>query len=220
MKILKYDIKKFNFAELIESLYDVPLHKLDSQDPKKNLGLGTDTHTSLHKIFYRELDKPGGWPEFEKTYKNFVKEVIFPLFTDDVLIYQATPGIRFCRPGAKAVYTWHCDGDDMHHHPQGEINVYLPITDAYNSNTMWVESLPGLGDFSPININYGEFFMGYLNQCRHGNKTNVTNQTRVSFDFRVMPGFAYKEFDKLTCTTQQSFKVGQYYDKIDREKKK
>ena len=40
-------------------------------------------------MFYAKLDADGGWPEFEKLYEAFVREVIFPLFEDDTLIYQS-----------------------------------------------------------------------------------------------------------------------------------
>jgi len=164
------------------------------------------------------LDREGGWIEFENLYEAFVREVIFPLFEDDTLIYQATPGIRFNRPGAKAVYRWHSDGDSHHKHPLGELNIYLPLTKSFDNNTIWVESLPGLGDFAPVNLEYGQFLIGYLNQCRHGNKDNDTGKTRVSFDFRVMPGFAYDEnCDKVTCTTKQPFTVGGYYARMSRD---
>ena len=60
--------------------------------------------------------------------------------------------------------------------------------------------------------------MGYLNQCRHGNKVNDTEKTRVSFDFRVMPNFAYdKDRPLQSCTTKQKFIVGEYYEKIERD---
>ena len=83
---------------------------------------------------------------------------------------------------------------------------------------MWYESIPGMGDWKPLQIEYGQFLIGYLNQCRHGNKTNDTGKTRVSFDFRVIPGFAYDENCPLkSCTTRQEFKIGGYYEKITRE---
>ena len=218
MKILNYNTKKYYFADIIGSLYDTTLDNLDNEDQKTNLTLGKDTHTSFHKDYYKRIDADGGWPEFNNLYQAFVREVIFPLFEDDVLLYQATPGIRFCRPGAKAVYRWHSDGDDHHRHPLGELNIYLPLTKSFNNNTIWVESLPGLGDFAPVNLNYGQFMIGYLNQCRHGNMDNDTGKTRVSFDFRVMPGFAYDEkCERVTCTTKQPFTVGGYYDIMNRE---
>jgi|TARA_R110002167_G_scaffold97496_5_gene257296 hypothetical protein len=218
MKILEYNTEKYYFSKLISSLFDIDLSNLDSDEEKTNLTLGKDTHTSLHKVFYNKLDGEGGWPEFENLYKAFVREVIFPLFEDDTLIYQGTPGIRFNRPGAKAVYRWHSDGDSHHKHPLGELNVYLPLTKSVDNNTVWAESLPGLGDFAPVNLEYGQFMLGYLNQCRHGNMDNDTGKTRVSFDFRVMPGFAYDDTCPLvTCTTKQPFKVGGYYSTMNRD---
>ena len=219
MKVLKYDTDKYNFAKFVGDLYNVPLAELDSKDKKTNLPLGKDTHTPFHKVYYERLDSEGGWPEFEELYRTFVREVVFPLFNEetDTLIYQRIPGIRFNRPGAKAVYLWHGDGDKNHKHPLGEINIYLPLTDSHDTNTIWVESIPGLGDFHPVNLEYGQFLMGYLNQCRHGNKTNETGKTRVSLDFRVIPGFAYDDtYELTTCTTEQLFRVGSYYDKMIR----
>jgi|TARA_E500000318_G_C3557634_1_gene211868 hypothetical protein len=216
MKIIKYDTEKYPFSQIVREIYDVPLEDLDSVDKKKNLALGEDTHTPFHKVFYKKIDS--GWPEFENLYKSFLRDVIFSLFKDNTLIYQKYPNIRFHRPDAKAVYLWHCDGDKDHKHPPGEINIFLPITKCYGTNTIWTETLPGFGDFQPREMEYGECLIAYLNQTRHGNKINETDMTRVSFDFRVVPGFAYDEnFTGTTATTGKSFKVGEYYDKMTRE---
>jgi len=216
MKIVNYDTKKYNFQKLISDLYACPLEDLDSLDKKEKLALGKDTHTPFHKTFFQRISRC--WPEFENLYKSFIEEVIFPLFEDDTLVYQSLPNIRFHRPNAKAVYIWHSDGDADHRHPVGEINIFLPLTSCDVTNTMWVESIPGLGDFEPLIMEYGQFYIGYLNACRHGNKKNETPNTRVSFDFRVVPGFAYdKEYTHRTATTNLEFKVGQYYDKMERE---
>ena len=217
MIIKSYDIQKYNFFDLVSALYDLPLNELDNDEEKTKLWLGTDTHTEFHRAFYDRIDAEDGWPEFMNTYKEFLKEVIHPLFADDTLVYQKYPNIRFSRPSAKAVYKWHCDGDADHHHPRGEVNIYLPLTDSYETNTIWIESLPGLGDFAPVNLGYGEALVAYLNQCRHGNQINETGQTRVSFDFRVVPGFAHDDTNATTTfTTKQSFTVGAYYDKMER----
>jgi ectoine hydroxylase-related dioxygenase (phytanoyl-CoA dioxygenase family) len=219
MKILAYDIEKYNFAKLVGDLYTVPLDELDNTEEKTNLTLGSDTHTEFHRTFYDRVDADDGWPEFVNTYKSFLREVIHPLIADDVLVYQKYPNIRFSRPSAKAVYKWHCDGDGDHKHPPGEINIYLPITDSYDTNTIWIESVPGFGDFAPVNLKYGQCLIAYLNRVRHGNQINMTGKTRVSFDFRVVPGYAHDEENAVeSYTTKQSFKVGQYYDKMERSK--
>ncbi len=215
MKIISFDTEKYPFKDLVSSLYNSELHDLDNQDQKTNLTLGSDTKTEFHRVFYDKIDSH--WPEFMHIYHDFIKHVIHPLFEDDVLVFQKYPGIRFCRPGAKAVYKWHCDGDGDHKHPLGEINTFLPLTKCFDTNAMWYESIPGMGDWKPLEINYGQFLIGYLNQCRHGNKINETDHTRVSFDFRVIPGFAYDTNCKLeSCTTKQKFLVGEYYEQIER----
>ena len=217
MKILYYDTQKYPFRDLLETIYKTDLTSLDTDDAKKNLTLGNDTKTSLHKDFYRKIDS--GWPEFMDMYKSFVSNVIHPIFEDDILIYQKTPGIRFCRPGAKAVYKWHSDGDKDHKHPLGEINVFLPLTKCFDTNSVWFETIPGMGDWRSLEMDYGQFFIGYWNQCRHGNKENSTGKTRVSFDFRVIPGFAYDEsYELQTCTTKLKFIIGSYYEKVTRDK--
>ena len=125
MKIIKYDKEKYNFKELVGSLFESPLEDLDSGDIKVNLSNGKDTHTSFHKKFYKKIGAESGWKEFELLYVSFIEDIIFPMFEDDILVYQTYPNIRFSRPMAKAVYKWHCDGDRDHKHPLGEINIYL-----------------------------------------------------------------------------------------------
>ena len=93
MKILKFNKDKYRFQELVQSIFDCDLDNLDNHEQKTNLTLGTDTKTAFHKVFYHRVDE--GWPEFMDTYLSFLKDVIHPLFEDDVLIYQKYPGIRF-----------------------------------------------------------------------------------------------------------------------------
>ena len=216
MKIINFDSEKYNFKKLISDLYDSPLEKLSKAGQEQDLGLGKDTHSSFHKTFYKKIDS--GWPEFEKLYKAFVKEVIHPMFEDDIMIYQKLPNIRFHCPYEKAVYVWHSDGNKDLRHPPGEVNIILPLTECKESNTIWVESIPGLGDYQPLVMNQDQFFIGYLNSCRHGNKVNETPETRVSLDFRVVPGHAYDDsYPGRTATTKQEFKIGQYYNKMQRD---
>ena len=216
MKIIDYDIEKYNFKKLISDLYNCPLEELDSLGKKEKLDFGKDSHTSFHKIFYQKVDS--GWPEFENLYESFVREVVFPMFEDDVLVYQKLPNIRFHCPDAKAVYKWHSDGNKELRHPRGEINIILPLTRCEESSTIWAESIPGLGDYQPLMMDHDQFFIGYLNACRHGNKVNETSDTRVSLDFRVVPGFAYDDsYPGRTATALMEFKVVQYYGKMERE---
>ena len=120
MKILEYSTEQYDFRGLVSSLFDCELDDLDNHEDKAGLTLGKDTHTAFHRNFYDAID--AGWPEFMGTYHSFLSDVVHPLFEDDTLIFQKYPGIRFNRPGAKAVYKWHSDGDKDHKHPLGEVN--------------------------------------------------------------------------------------------------
>ena len=216
MKIFDFDITAFQFRYVVESLFGTSLESLNSPEEKLDLEAGGDTQTSLHARFYEKLNSKGGWPELEEIYTNFLREKVCCLFEDSSFMVQRCPNIRFSRPGAKAVYTWHSDGDERHGHPPGEINIYLPITRSYGPASIWVESLPGLGDFQPVDLEHGQFLMAYLNRLRHGNVTNTTGETRVSLDFRIVPLSAYDPlYPKTTITTKQRFVEGEYYTRLD-----
>ena len=220
--ILKYDTNKYNFQEIVGQLYVSKLNLIhnDSEDNYEEVkGLGRDSDTIFHKVFYKKYKE--GWIEMEELYKQFIKEQIFPLIKkltkDNEIVYQKFPTFRVHLPHNKVISTWHSDGDTQHQHPRGEINFILPLTRAYNTNTVWVESEPEKLDFHPVNMEYGEYLMFNGNQCIHGNKINKTGKTRVSFDFRVLPGSKYDDhYINKTVTTGQQYKIGSYYEIMEK----
>jgi hypothetical protein len=218
-----FDIHKYNFHGMLKQLFEVN----DLELVHKNLnqlyaaadgvsGLGNDTHSNYHKTFYAALNS--GWDEFENAYKLFVKEEVFPKFCDETsLIFQSLPSFRIQYPNAKAVTTIHCDSDKHHKHPIGELNILIPLTKMINTSTVWMESLPNLGDFSPVNLSYGEWILWNGNRCRHYNQTNLEKHTRISMDLRVLPQACYNpKYSKQTATTKQKFVIGEYYSIMEK----
>ena len=137
------------------------------------------------------------------------------------MIVQKLPNIRIHIPNGIAVKRWHCDSDKDHKHPLGEVNCVLPLTNMYENNSVWRESLPGKGDFKPFNLRAGELIYWNGNTCIHGNKVNNSSKTRISFDFRIFPHKEYdkyisKPFDKKnsTATMGTKFLIGEYYREI------
>ena len=41
-------------------------------------------------------------------------------------------------------------------HFAGELNFWLPLTPTFGANTLWLESAPGAGDFTPQTLEYGQ----------------------------------------------------------------
>ena len=65
-------------------------------------------------------------------------------------------------------------------------------------------------------MNVGEFAIFNGNKCRHGNKPNRTEQTRVSLDFRVLPIDRYDENTEKTSYYGNKFVDGSYYKRFRR----
>jgi ectoine hydroxylase-related dioxygenase (phytanoyl-CoA dioxygenase family) len=102
--------------------------------------------------------------------------------------------------------------DKQYQHNQEEVNFFLPFTDAYDTNTIWVESEEDKGDYSPINANYGQVVMWNGCHLSHGNKLNTTSNTRVSCDFRVIPLSKYDEDPNASAIySKMKFIIGDYY---------
>jgi hypothetical protein len=221
MRKFTYDISKYGFQEKICKIFGVKnlanLHK-DRNDllPTHKLVFENESKTEFHKRFYRELKDTQYGIELKEAYFSFLKNEIKPLMKCD-FIFQAFPSFRVHLPDDQAIHYWHYDSDADHMHPEWEINFQIAITDMFDTNCTWVESVPGLNDFTPMEMEYGEYTVFDGNRCLHGNKPNTTDHTRVSFDFRVIPLSRYtpeKYKDVCSATKKNKFKVGHYYSKF------
>ncbi len=215
----KYNQSKYPFGQLVSSLFEVPEHEMDNLHKRlpENIQYEalftqqTDSSTWFHKKFYEKLNS--GWPEFIDTYRNLVREVVQPIMETEELIFQKTPTFRVHLPGNLAVGAFHKDSG--YNHQPNEINFIIPLTEAFESNTMIVESEPGKMDFHQVEMHPGELLRFHGSQCTHGSLPNKTGKSRVSLDFRVLRPEEYDpEFDKKSMTKGIKFIVGGYYDRF------
>lgn len=213
----KFDITKYDFRNLVSKLFNVDdlsnIHNLRKDlMPTELLDFYTESSTKFHNEFYKKLND--NWTDFYDLYDNFIHTEIVKLFGKN-FIYQKWPSFRVHIPNDQAIHTWHSDSDPLHRHPPDEINFYLPLTKAYGTNTIWVESEPWKLDFKPFVCNYGEYYIFNGNKCLHGNKPNKTNFTRVSFDFRIMPKEKYNpNWNDESPTSKTKFVIGRYYKEL------
>lgn len=216
MSVIKaYDLHKYNFCKEVETIFGVEdLSKIHNERsdllPADELNFDNETRTDFHSTFYGVLNSPEG-TAIKNVYQNFINEVVAPMFRRR-FVYQAFPSFRVHIPNDQAVHKWHYDSDENHNHPDWEINFQLALTEMRDSNAMWIESVPGLRDFRPLEMTPGEFAIFYGNKCAHGNKKNMTGSTRVSMDFRVIPYEKYDESKaKNSATANTKFVIGEYY---------
>lgn len=174
------------------------IHTLAPELPQ--LTFEGDTRTPFHRQFYSSAE----FPNVVTLYQRLVKEAILPILADETgeaeFLVQREPSFRIHLPNNTALGVragedaaeaseqigLHCDAD--YNHPSAEINFVLTITGQAGTNSFYVESAPGKGDYLPIALSYGEMLRFYGNQCRHYNRINRTGATRISLDFRVIPG--------------------------------
>jgi hypothetical protein len=218
-----YDSSVFNFHQLFQDFADPDskglnnLHNYIGKEflPTSTISVDNDQRQDIYEVLYAidkgynlDLDTPKRG-QFLTLFDDFVHHIAKNVFKED-LVYQNRPTLRVSFPGNKAVGDWHRDRE--YNHPLEEVNIWVPITIASNTNTIWIESSFDKEDYSPVNIDIGKFLI-FDSGLKHGNVINDENQTRISFDFRVIPKSIYKTSDAESSSYSQgiNFKVGEYY---------
>jgi ectoine hydroxylase-related dioxygenase (phytanoyl-CoA dioxygenase family) len=144
-------------------------------------------------------------------YINFVKHLASS-FNYTELIYQKIPTFRAHLVDNLGVGEWH--KDRTYNHGTTEVNFWLPFTDTYDTNTIWVESKEDLGDYSPHNVKYGEILVFSGANLMHGNKINKTTDTRVSVDFRLVEPTKFIPNTEGSINMKTPFDIGGYFEKL------
>ena len=212
-----YDIKEYSFCDIVEDIFkvnDLSNFHVERKDliPNYKLEFDNESKTVIHEKFYNNLDL------ISEPYEKFIANEVAPYFDED-FVYQKTPTFRAHLPEEQAIHYWHYDADEDHRHPFWEINFQIAITDMFKTNCTWVESVPGLKDFHPMEMKYGEYAIFNGNRCLHGNKVNTTGKTRMSFDFRVMPFSRYlpqENAKNFSATRNSPFIIGGYYELFEK----
>jgi ectoine hydroxylase-related dioxygenase (phytanoyl-CoA dioxygenase family) len=211
MNKINYNTQQFSFANKLQQIFNIKeLSGLN--DDIEVFTREKDQSTNWHKLFYN-------WArtnDFIELYDKFILEVIKPLYNEQI-VYQAIPTFRVAYPNNIAVGEFHKDK----HYRNGEWaskvkedNFYLPFTDAFDTNTIWVESEEDKGDYTPMNCNYGECIQWDGCNLTHGNKINITGKARISVDFRVIKYSNYVPSEYSSINTKIKFQIGGYYKTI------
>lgn len=225
--LFKYYKRKYNSIKNLENIHELLNSDEISQESKTYYNevpiFGKSDRNSIFvKDFYNFIDVDY---TFLFEYINFITNVVKSLFPlEQKIVVQKTPNIRFHLPNCSNIGRRHTDKYKdiigLHHdgefgHPEEEINIILPITEMFGTNSIYYESIPNINidvyEYSSINLLKNEFFMGYLNKCNHYNKINNTQQTRVSLDFRIIPYSKFKTSDNISTTSNIKFDLGNYY---------
>lgn len=224
MKIYEYNKNNYRFDEMLKDLFSVPalelMHVFHSGTSLNNSAeWREESDGRFHQLFYSKLNLRGPgkpWQEIIEVYDSFVKNEIRNKLNDEAdFLVQQFPSLRVQLPNSQAIHKWHFDSDVDHGHPTGEINIQIPLTVMYDTSATWIEAVPGMGKFTPMNMFPGQFAIFNGNKCTHGNKSNKTGLTRVSFDFRVIPKKTLEvQIPNKSATFGIKFSNGGYYKEL------
>lgn len=226
--MITYDIKKYPFRDVVCEILEVDdlktIHKIhyDENYKRENYLKGVGgalQETYFHKKFYENKEN------FLKIYRSFIKDVISKSFEESIL-YQSTPTFRIqAHDSVSVIGLDHTEQskqlgieglhrDEDYNHSDEEMNFFLPFVDTNSQNTVWAESEPDKGDYSPFLLKYGEVKMWRGAKLMHGNVVNMSGESRVSVDFRVLPISKFKDDKSKTLTKKITFEVGGYWEKV------
>jgi len=224
--VFDYDVRNFNFSDMfvkhlssfnIDNLQNLHSHLPKTLLPKEVVNVENDQSMPIYKILYKidkgyDLNNSDQSGIFLNTYKEFVHHLSSTIFKEK-LIYQRKPTLRIHLPENKSVGGFHRDRD--YNHPIEEINIWVPITSVINTNSIWIESSYDKEDYKPVKLNYGQAII-FDSGLKHGNKINIENLTRLSFDFRVIPESKWENIKakKIKSSISQNLKLelNDYYD--------
>ncbi len=211
MKKISYNPVKFNFKEILEGV----INEGELQNLNQNIDVlkrENDQSTVYHKKYY-------DWAytdEFQSLYRDFIEQNIKPLYGEKI-VYQKIPTFRIAFQNNIAVGEFHKDKAYRNiewAEKVQEDNFFLPFTDAFDTNTIWVETVEDKGDFYAMDCKFGECIQWDGSNLTHGNKINSTGKTRVSVDFRVMPYSRYEPSNHGSINMKIKFEIGGYYELI------
>jgi hypothetical protein len=221
--LIPYDTAAYDFQDVVRRIFgveDLQQTHLLRPPVSEQITFDDDTKTWFHKTYYQSPV----YPEMIALYDRFVREVILPRYSDSAYAVQVDPSFRIHLPNNTALGArlddvgesigLHCDAD--YNHQPGEVNFILPLTPMFDTNSVYVESAPGKGDYHPANVPIGSVFCFYGNKCRHFNRRNDTGVSRLSIDFRVIP---MKDYDAnwpaVSVHGKRPLTLGGYFKEVN-----
>ena len=205
--VLRFDCSRYNLSERIADLLGVraddlsQLHRLSLEDvrwPVHPMLARAFKRAKLHKSMPaaavqqnygdKAMNADERQQQFLRAFRELCETVVAPSCSGAArrVLVQWPPTLRISLPGSPATIGLHSD-QVYNNHTAAEVNWWLPRTPVFGSNTLWLESAPGAGDYRPVTLTPGEVLRFNGHECRHYTLANETDASRVSLDWRAVP---------------------------------
>lgn len=183
--VFAFDVERWNLRAIVSDYFGTDALEDLHLDPRWNPhdpGLKLPSHMITRNSWEVSKDLRGAVIERSAP---LLKSLVFDHiagFVDGIRSCQELAMMRVNFHGSRAILRFHNDRE-YGQKPQ-TINVWIPVTRVYGSNSMYVESFPGQSDFTPVELDYGQAFMFYGTELLHGTLDNLSGGTRITYDFR------------------------------------
>jgi hypothetical protein len=199
-RLLGYDTQRHPLRAVVEAVLESgPLEQITAPE-EPILTRASDQSLRWQRIFYARFDLA-----VRAHYLELIEGVIRPYF-EEPIVFQTVPTFRVQLRNNLAVGEWHRDRD--YGHADHELNFWLPLTDAWGSNSVWIEAQH---TFIPAAVMFGQIAVFDGPGRLHGNVPNLTGQTRVSFDFRAYPRRLHQDREESSVNGTRRFVLGDYW---------
>jgi len=204
-KTFDFPTSKYPFKETLEELYGCPLFELHKYLGKfDEFERSNDQSTLVHKVFYSNFKKL-----IQPIYNDFIENFIKKLIEPHKFYYQVIPTFRIGLPGNKFVGEYH--KDSFYNHQSYELNFNLGLANYMGQPALKTETKPGSKKFMILESPYGRIFSFDHIDCLHGSDKNLTENTMVSFDFRLALKDIYFDSDASSVNLSTNFVPGSYF---------
>ena len=167
--ILDFDPKKYKFREwACEVLGATCLEKLHKSDRIKALNRSL-TSNQLSQLF----------SEIQDSYHSFILELLRDTFSG-ISSYQSPPSFRFHYCG-RSSSVFHRDRDFGVE--DGRLNVWVPLTNVWGENSLWIESTVGAKNYEPIAMKLGQALIFDGVNLGHGSIQQIRRESALTLDF-------------------------------------
>ena len=183
--IFDYDTERWNFRALVSDFFGTDnlekLHTFPQFNPRTTTDPLPNYEITKNSWAISKALKTTVAPLAEQLFRgllyDYVATFLFPISG-----YQPLAGMRVNFHGSKAILCFHSDAE--YGQTSEGINLWLPVTKVWGSNSMYLESDVGRGDFTPLQLEYGQACIFYGSKLVHGTVDNDSGSTRISYDIR------------------------------------
>jgi len=184
---LQFDVSVFPLRDALVKCLSTPEH-LMGKEAWRSLELVHTTHDSKGDkiLLLSGLLLPDRRIAFQSLYDSFVRRVIGRHLESQGVTdfyYQGFPCLRVIRPGE---FSLGVHSDVYYNFSQASVNYWVPLTQVSGTNSLVIESRPGLEDWHSLEGGFGDIVQFWGAMCAHFTPENTTTKTRVSLDFRII----------------------------------